>query len=39
MDSVEVRIEELDAGTTTLIMRGLNRQTTREMFLTMLPLG
>lgn len=36
MDLTEVRFEELDANSTTLIMRGLNRQTTREMFLAML---
>jgi hypothetical protein len=39
MDLTEVRFEELDANSTTLIMRGLNRQTTREMFLAMLCFG
>ena len=39
MESAEVRFEELDATSTTLIMRGLNRQTTREMLLTMLSFG
>lgn len=36
MDSGDVRIEDLDATSTTLIMRGLNRQTTREMLQTLL---
>ena len=39
MDSGDVRIEDLDATCTTLIMRGLNRQTTREMLQTLLCLG
>lgn len=39
MDSGDVRIEDLDATSTTLIMRGLNRQTTREMLQTLLRLG
>lgn len=33
------RIESIDADCTTLIMRGLNRQVSRDMVVTLLSLG
>ena len=39
MDLIVARIEEIDDACTTLIMRGLNRQVTREMVARMLHFG